>query len=84
MSQLTEKNWSRWKSDSPFISLDVGAKAARWCPCQKKIKKKSEAHQYTDSNALKLLKDYCAFTAIMSFSFSLLLPNQILKLNRKI
>lgn len=45
MSQLTEKNWSRWKSDSPFISLDVGAKAARWCPCQKKIKKKSEAHR---------------------------------------
>lgn len=70
MSQLTEKNWSRWKSHSPFISLDVGAKAARWCPCKKKKNKiKSEAQQYTDSNALRLLKDYCAFIAIMSFSF---------------
>lgn len=73
MSQLTEKNWSRWKSHSPFISLDLGAKAARWCPCKKK-KKKSEAQQYTDCNALRLLKAYCAFIAIMSFSFFFFFP----------
>lgn len=88
VSQLTEKNWSRWKSCSPFVSLDVGAKTARWCQWKKK-KNKSEAQQYSDSNTLtetmqNLLNIYCYHVSwglmglffAFSFMYLFLIPSQ--------